>query len=321
MTRGLLRASSFGSSHLMRRWFLVLAVFVLTWLAVATAVTVSHSLSGAPSQTSSEDRPVSTVSESATQNNGSGTSYTRTRGRIRTPGPQSNPQESELRKELREAQENGLLEHDIPSRLTVFQEQEIEVRLSRGPAAEKFLKDSSKDTNEIVSVRDFVSLSIYGGNNFDIQNLSPDPQSMRHHDYCLWKFIVTPKRGGKNNLEITVSLYDEPGYVPVASYRREVEVDVPFPARLALMWEDYRGGSLTDFMLPLVASVFTGWMTVRIAGKQEARTSEQGNTTNKKRAPAKRKARSEGPAQRRPRPPSSQQSAPTGPRSLARRKD
>ena len=311
MTRGLLRASSVGPSHLMRRWFWVLAVFVLTWLAVATAVTVSHSLSGAPSQTSSEDRPVSTASESATQNNGSGASYTRTRGRIRTPGPQSNPQELELLKELREAQENGLLEHDIPSKLTVFQEQEIEVRLSRGPSAEKFLRDSSLNTKEVVPARDFVSLSIYGGSNFDIQNLSPDPQSMRHHDYCLWKFIVTPKRGGKNNLEITVSLYDEPGYVPVASYSREVEVDVPFPARLALMWEDYRGGSLlTDFMLPLVASVFTGWMTVRIAGNPAARTPQKGGTPSKKRAPAKKKTTSGGPGQRIPRPPSSRRSAP-----------
>jgi hypothetical protein len=193
----------------------------------------------------------------------------------------SSPQNSELLQEIRKAPESGLLEHDIPSKLTVFQEQEIYVRLSRGPAAERFIQGLGNKPGEIVSVRDFVSLSLYGETNFEIERLSPDPQSMRQNNFCLWKFRVTPKRGGKHVLEIQVNLFDTHGYIPVASYSREVEVDVPFPARITLMWSDYRADWLLNYLLlPLTASIFTAWMTARMAAQPK---------TTKLRASAKKK--------------------------------
>lgn len=273
--------------HLMRRWCTVSAVFVLTWLAVAGALTLSNPQSVSSPSSSVQDRPRS--GESITQIGPS--SHTRTRGRTMAAPKSNSPQEFELLKELRKAPDNGLLQHDIPSSLTVFQEQEINVRLSRGPAAEAFIQTLTDKSGEIVLVRDFVSLSLYGGKNFDIERLSPDPQSMRQNNYGLWKFHVTPKRGGKHPLEIQVNLYDGSGYVPVASYSREVEVNVPFPSRLSLMWEDYRGDwLLTYLMLPLAASIFSAWMTAKMTVQLEAKQSKLGKASSKPSRSIKRKA-------------------------------
>jgi hypothetical protein len=196
-----------------------------------------------------------------------------------------NPLQSALLNELRAAPDNGLLEHDIPLQLTVFQEQEIEVRLSRGPAAEKFIQSLNEKAREIVEVRDFVSLSLYGGKNFDIERLSPDPQSMRQNNFCLWKFRVTPKRGGKHTLKIQVALYDSPAYVPVASYSRDVEVNVPFSSRVALMWEDYHANwLLTYLLLPLGASILTAWMTARMTVQPDPGNPKRGRATKESRA-------------------------------------
>jgi hypothetical protein len=281
----------------MRRWFAVSAVFILTWLAVAALVSVSHLPSDALAPGAlSEDKTDSASSGSAQQGHdlGRSSTFARTRARYRGAAPgekSSNPRALELLEELRKAPENGLLEHDIPSQLTVFQEQEVYVRLSRGPAAETFLQSLTDKTSEIVSVQDFVSLSLYGGKNFDIERLSPDPQSMRQNNYCLWKFHVTPKRGGKHTLKIQVNLFDRYGYVPVASYDREVEVNVPFPSRVALMWEDYRGGwVLTFLVLPLAASTLTAWMTARMYVQLDAKNLEGEKPGHKGRPSAKRKA-------------------------------
>ena len=101
--------------------------------------------------------------------------------------------------------------------------------------------------------------------------------------------------GGKQTLEIQVNLYDQYGYVPVARYSKQVEIDAPFPSRMTLMWEDYRADwLLTYLILPLAASTFGAWMTARMTVQLETKHAKLEKTVSNSRASAKTKASSPG---------------------------
>lgn len=140
----------------MRRWLTVSAAFGLTWLAVTVVVAVSQPLLVTNDTPSSKTKSLESRTKDVWQRSGAWRAWELAEdGPDRLPfsippvpvmlaadDPFSVKTEQERDSyhkdwinELSDAPEKGLLSHNIPPKLTVFQEHRVHVRLARGPAA------------------------------------------------------------------------------------------------------------------------------------------------------------------------------------------